>query len=68
MGKNVFVLHSLNGDTLEYWGLDVKQKMADKGIEFFMPEFPVRAESSFEKFDFILSKFLGGGNSLTRIQ
>lgn len=59
--SNVFVLHSLNGDTLQTWGQDVKAFLTSKEIDCFMPEFPVRAESSFERFDEILSTYLEKG-------
>ncbi len=55
--KNIFIIHSLNGDTLKFWGQDVKQKFEDK-LNVFMPKFPIRAESRYEKFDEILSKYL----------
>ena len=48
--KNIFIIHSLNGDTLEFWGQDVKQKFEGK-LNVFMPKFPMRAESRYEKFD-----------------
>jgi len=60
MVKNIFILHSLNGDTLEFWGKDVKQKFDGK-VDVIMPQFPIRAESRFEKFDAILSKYLEDG-------
>ena len=44
MMKNIFILHSLNGDTLNMWGIDVKEKFDD----VYMPEFPIRAESRYE--------------------
>lgn len=40
--KNI-LLYSLNGDKLEFWGQDVKQKFEDK-LKIFMPKFPIRAE------------------------
>ena len=55
--KNIFILHSLNGDTLKYWGQDVKQTFEDK-VNVYMPEFPIRSESRYEKFNKILSKYL----------
>ena len=55
--KNIFIIHSLNGDTLQFWGKDVKEKFEDK-LKVFMPHFPIRAESRYEKFDEILSKYL----------
>ena len=54
MMKNIFILHSLNGDTLNMWGMDVKEKFDD----VYMPEFPIRAESRYEKFKEILFNYL----------
>ena len=54
--KNIFVLHSLNGDTLEFWGKFLKEKLDDK-IKIIMPIFPIRENSSYEKFDEILSNY-----------
>lgn len=59
--SNVFVLHSLNGDTLEYWGQDLKSYLTEREIDIFMPEFPIRAESSYEKFDKILHSYYETG-------
>ena len=56
--SNIFILHSLNGDTLKMWGQDVKETFGQKGIDVIMPEFPIRADSKYEKFDEILSFYL----------
>ena len=55
---NLFILHSLNGDTLEFWGKDVSEFAIEKNIDCFMPKFPIRAESKYEKFDEILQTYL----------
>lgn len=55
--KNIFILHSLNGDTLEFWGQHIKTNF-EKIFDIFMPQFPIRENSSYEKFDEILSKYL----------
>lgn len=60
MVENIFILHSLNGDTLDFWGQDVKQKFGNK-LVVIMPQFPIRAESRYEKFDTILAKYLENG-------
>lgn len=57
--KNIFILHSLNGDTLKMWGQDVKETF--KEIDVYMPEFPIRAESRYEKFRNILENYLNNG-------
>ena len=61
MEKNIFILHSLNGDTLKIWGIDVKEKFNEKGINVIMPEFPIRAESKYERFEAILTEYLDNG-------
>lgn len=59
--SNIFVLHSLNGDTLKMWGQDVKATFGEKEIDVYMPEFPIRAESKYEKFKEILGFYLNNG-------
>lgn len=61
MDTNVFILHSLNGDTLKFWGQDVKEHLKLKGLSVILPEFPIRADSSYVMFDEILSKYLKSG-------
>jgi len=58
---NIFVLHSLNADTLEMWGQDVKEIFINKGVDVFLPEFPIRVESTYEKFKDILQSYLNNG-------
>ena len=60
--RNIFVLHSLNGDTLNIWGKDVAEYASCKEIKCFLPSFPIRAESRYEKFDEILSEYLKNGS------
>lgn len=59
--SNIFVLHSLNGDTLKMWGQDIKEKFGEKEIDVIMPEFPIRAESKYEKFKEILEFYINNG-------
>ena len=61
MESNIFILHSLNGDTLKIWGLDVKETFEEDNIEVIMPEFPIRAESKYKKFRDILDYYYGSG-------
>ena len=56
--SNIFILHSLNGDTLKYWGQDVRSTFEGKEIDITLPEFPIRENSKYEKFDEILSFYL----------
>ena len=59
--KNIFILHSLNGDTLKMWGTDINDEFSKKGIDIYMPEFPIRAESRYEKFKETLERYLDNG-------
>ena len=56
--SNIFIIHSLNGDTLKTWGQDIKGTFGEKEIDVVMPEFPIRGLSTYEKFDEILSFYL----------
>ena len=56
--SNIFVLHSINGDTIKMWGQDIKEIFGSKEIDVFLPEFPIREESKYESFDEILSSYL----------
>lgn len=58
---NIFVLHSLNGDTVQTWGSDLRTYFSEKDVDVFMPNFPIRENSSYEKFDEILSTYLERG-------
>ncbi len=60
--SNIIVLHSLNGDTLKMWGGDLQNYFITKDINVLLPEFPIRENSSYEKFDKILSAFLEHGS------
>lgn len=59
--SNIFVLHSLNGDTLKMWGQDIKETFGEKEIDVIMPEFPIRSESRYEKFKEILEFYINNG-------
>ncbi len=56
--SNIFVLHSLNGDTINIWGRDIKENFNKQGIEVVLPEFPIRADSSYNKFKEILKEYI----------
>ena len=61
VSSNIFILHSLNGDTLKIWGKDVKETFEPKGIEVIMPEFPIREKSKYEFFKETLQFYLDIG-------
>lgn len=58
--KNIVILHSLNGDTLKIWGQDVKNTFGEK-VKVTMPEFPIRAEFTYDKFNELLKPYLDNG-------
>ena len=58
---NIIILHSLNGDTIKTWGQDIKNKFENNTINVYMPEFPIRENSSYEKFKEILDEYLNEG-------
>ena len=60
--SNIVVLHSLNGDTLKIWGQDIKEIFGAKEIDVIMPEFPIRAESKYERFKEILEYYINNGS------
>ena len=60
MKSNLFIFHSLNADTLRGFGKVIKEKFANK-TEIIIPEFPIRAESSYEKFETIVVEYLKSG-------
>lgn len=59
--SNIFVLHSLNGDTLRTWGSDIKETFGAKEIDVYLPEFPIRDKSTYEEFRRILCPYLENG-------
>ncbi len=58
---NIFILHSLNSDTLKTWGQDIKKVFEQKDIDVFLPEFPIRENSRYKKFDEVLGEYLKNG-------
>ena len=56
--SNIFVLHSLNGDTINIWGQDVKENFTKQGVDVTLPKFPIRADSSYDKFKEILKEYI----------
>ena len=59
--SNIFILHSLNADTVEMWGSDIKEVFSKREIDVTMPDFPIRAESRYEKFREILKFYVENG-------
>lgn len=60
---NIFILHSLNGDTINMWGQDIKENFMKQNIDVILPKFPIKEDSSYESFEEILTEYLNN-NSL----
>ncbi len=58
--SNIVIFHSLNGDTTQMWGKDLTEKFSSK-TEVLMPNYPIRADSSYEKFEEITLPLLESG-------
>lgn len=52
--KNIIILHSLNGDTKDYWGKDIKEVFEKYDTNVIIPDFPIRENSKYEEFKKIL--------------
>lgn len=59
--SNIFILHSLNGDTLKMWGTDIKDDFSQKEIDVIMPDFPIREKFKYEKFKEVLEYYYENG-------
>ena len=55
--KYAFILHGFNGDTLYTFGPSLKNFLEGKGYTVVMPEFPIRADASYEKWSAILDNY-----------
>lgn len=56
--ENIFILHSLNGDTINIWKRDIKAIFNKQNIEVILPQFSIRKNSSYENFEQILKVYL----------
>lgn len=36
--RNIFILHSLNGDTIDMWGQDIKENFMKQNIDVILPK------------------------------
>lgn len=55
--KNVFIIHSYNGDT-EYSFAPSIEKLCDENkIEYYFPKFPIRSEATYESWEETLNNY-----------
>ncbi len=55
--KTAFIIHGFNGDTTYTFGPSLKNFLEKLGYQVIMPNFPIRAEASYEKWSNILDNY-----------
>lgn len=55
--KNIFLIHSLNGNTIDSFAGSVEKFCKENNIDYYYPIFPIRAEASPESWESILDKY-----------
>ncbi|MBR2704871.1 MAG: alpha/beta hydrolase [Clostridia bacterium] len=59
--KNIFLIHSLNGNTIDSFAGSVEKFCKDNNIDYYYPIFPIRAEASPESWGKILDEYKDKG-------
>lgn len=59
--KNVFLIHSLNGNTIDSFAPSVEKFCKENNLDYYYPEFPIRAEASPESWEKILDTYVKNG-------
>ena len=59
--KNIFLIHSVNGNTIESFAGSVEQFCKDNNIDYYYPIFPIRAEASPESWGEVLDEYRNKG-------
>lgn len=55
--KNVFLIHSVNGNTIDSFAGSVERFCKENNIEYYYPIFPLRAEASPESWGKVLDEY-----------
>ena len=55
--KNVILIHSYNGDTVESFAPSIERYCKQNKINYFAPKFPIRKEAYYEKWETILNQY-----------
>ena len=55
--KNVFIIHSYNGDTAYSFAHSIKKLCKENNIDYYFPEFPIRSEATYESWENILNDY-----------
>ena len=60
--KNLFIIHSYNGDTKETFGPYIKEQAQKLGIRVYFPDFPIKKEANYKSWSSIMDKYLKNGD------
>ncbi len=56
--KNVFIIHSYNGDTKDSFASSIENLC---NIQYYLPDFPIRSEAVYDKWEEILKQYYFNG-------
>lgn len=59
--KNIFLIHSVNGNTINSFAGSVEKFCKDNNINYYYPIFPLRAEASPESWGKVLDEYRAKG-------
>lgn len=55
--KNVFIIHSYNGDTEYSFAPSIEKMCKENNINYYFPKFPIRSEATYESWENILNDY-----------
>ena len=55
--KNVFIIHSYNGDTAYSFAPSIEKLCKENNIDYYFPKFPIRSEATYESWENILNDY-----------
>ena len=55
--KNVFIIHSYNGDTEYSFAPSIEKLCKENNIDYYFPKFPIRSEATYESWEEILNNY-----------
>ena len=59
--KNVFVIHSYNGDTAKSFAPSIETLCQNNSIDYYFPQFPTRRDASYEGWELVLNDYRDRG-------
>lgn len=59
--KNVFIIHSYNGDTEYSFAPSIKKLCEENNVAYYFPKFPLRQDATYERWEKILNKYKDDG-------